>query len=77
MKIGVMNDPAKPVYDEVTSFGKAGFDFVDLTIEGPAARNIDAAELRPLLDRYKRTHQQVLFPETCIRHRLIFRQRRL
>jgi sugar phosphate isomerase/epimerase len=53
MKIGVMNDPAKPVYDEVTAFGKAGFDFVDLTIEGPNAFNIDAAELRTLLDRYR------------------------
>ncbi len=52
MKIGVMNDPAKPVIDEVASFGKAGFDFVDLTIEGPMAHDIEAAELRPLLDRY-------------------------
>ena len=52
MQIGVMNDPAKPVSDEVASFGKAGFDFVDLTIEGPAASDIDVAELRPILDRY-------------------------
>ena len=52
MQIGVMNDPARPVIDEVASFGKAGFDFVDLTIEGPAASDIDVAELRPILDRY-------------------------
>jgi len=52
MKIGVMNDPAKPVCDEVAAFGKAGFDFVDLTVEGPMAYNIDVTELRPLLERY-------------------------
>ena len=43
MKIGVMNHPTKPVYDEVKSFGQARFDFVDLTIEGPKA----FAEKRP------------------------------
>ena len=52
MKIGVMNNPAKSVYDEVISFGKARFDFLDLTIEGPAAMDVDAAKLRPILDRY-------------------------
>jgi len=52
MKIGVMNNPAKSVYDEATAFGEARFDFVDLTIEGPAAREIDAARLRPILDNY-------------------------
>jgi len=52
MKIGVMNNPAKPVYDEVTAFGEARFDFVDLTIEGPAALEIDIAKLQLILDRY-------------------------
>jgi sugar phosphate isomerase/epimerase len=52
MKIGVMNDPAKSVYEEVTSFGKAGFDFVDLTIEGPMSNDIEVAKLRPIIDRY-------------------------
>jgi len=52
MQIGAMNDPAKPVSDEVASFGKAGFDFVDLTIEGPAAYDIDAVKLHSILDRY-------------------------
>jgi sugar phosphate isomerase/epimerase len=55
MKIGVMNHPAKPVYDEIISFGKARFDFVDLTIEGPNALNIDTEKLRPILDRYHLT----------------------
>jgi len=52
MKIGVMNHPAKPIYDEVISFGKARFDFVDLTIEGPNAYNINPEKMRPILDRY-------------------------
>ena len=55
MKIGVMNHPAKPVYDEVVSFGKARFDFVDLTIEGPKASNIDTEKMRLILDRYNMT----------------------
>ena len=52
MKIGAMNDPAKSVYEEVISFGEAGFDFLDLTIEGPMAYDIEVAKLRLLLDRY-------------------------
>ena len=52
MKIGIMNHPAKPIYDEVLSFGKARFDFVDLTIEGPNAFNINPDKIRPILDRY-------------------------
>ena len=52
MKIGVMNNPGKSVYDEVTAFGDARFDFVDLTIEGPAALEIDVAKLQPILDSY-------------------------
>ena len=52
MKIGVMNHPAKPVYDEVISFGKARFDFVDLTIEGPKAYDINTEKMRPVLEHY-------------------------
>jgi sugar phosphate isomerase/epimerase len=52
MKIGVMNNPAKSVYDEVVAFGEARFDFVDLTIEGPTARDVDVADLRPILESY-------------------------
>jgi sugar phosphate isomerase/epimerase len=55
MKIGIMNHPAKPVYDEVISFGKAHFDFVDLTIEGPKAFNINPKKMQPILDRYHLT----------------------
>ncbi len=51
MKLGVMNHPAKSVYDEIISIGEARFDFVDLTIEGPSAVDIDPEKMRPLLDR--------------------------
>ena len=53
MKIGAMNHPAKPVYDEVISFGKARFDFVDLTIEGPNAYIVNPEALLPILDSYQ------------------------
>ena len=52
MKIGIMNNPSKSVYDEAAFCGKAGFDFLDLTIEGPNATNVDIAKLRPILDSY-------------------------
>ena len=52
MKIGLMNNPSKSVYTEATLCGKAGFDFLDLTIEGPNATNVDTARLRSILDSY-------------------------
>lgn len=52
MKIGIMNNPLKSVYDQAEFCGKAGFDFLDLTIEGPNATNVDIAILRPILDSY-------------------------
>jgi sugar phosphate isomerase/epimerase len=50
MKIGIMNNPSKSVYDEAAFCSKAGFDFLDLTIEGPRATTVDIAQLRPILD---------------------------
>ncbi len=52
MKIGIMNNPSKSVYDEAAFCGQAGFDFLDLTIEGPQASNVEIAQLRPILDSY-------------------------
>jgi sugar phosphate isomerase/epimerase len=52
MKIGIMNNPSKSIYDEAVLCGKAGFDFFDLTIEGPNAASVDIAQLRPILDSY-------------------------
>ena len=52
MKIGLMNDPSASVYDEITSFGEANYDFLDLTIEGPDALNPDPEKVLALLDQY-------------------------
>jgi len=52
MKIGIMNNPLKSVYDEAAFCGKVGFDFLDLTIEGPNATNVDFAKLKPILDSH-------------------------
>lgn len=51
MKIGVMNNPSASVYDEIELFGKAKYDFVDLTIEGPTAF-LDVKRVQTLLDKY-------------------------
>jgi len=53
MHIGVMNDPARPIYPQVEAIGKAGFDFIDLTIEAPLALDVDVDRLQALLDRYE------------------------
>ena len=50
MKIGIMNNPSKSVYDEAVFCGNAGFEFLDLTIEGPHATDIDIARLKPILE---------------------------
>ncbi|MGB5750153.1 MAG: sugar phosphate isomerase/epimerase family protein [Desulfobacterales bacterium] len=52
MKIGVMNNPTKSIYDEAIAFGKAGFDFIDLTIEGPQAMDVNTEKMGPILKHY-------------------------
>ena len=52
MKIGMMNNPSKSVNEQAAFCGNAGFDFLDLTIEGPSASMIDMAGLKPILDAY-------------------------
>jgi sugar phosphate isomerase/epimerase len=37
MKIGAMNHPARDPLEEIAWFGRHGFDFVDFTLEPPAA----------------------------------------
>lgn len=49
MKIGIMNNPSRSVYNEATFCGRSGFDFLDLTIEGPHAATVDISRLRRLL----------------------------
>ena len=52
MKIGIMNNPARSVYDEAIAFGKAGYDFLDLTIEGPNAKDVDLSKMGSILKKY-------------------------
>jgi sugar phosphate isomerase/epimerase len=52
MKIGVMNNPSKSIYDEAVAFGKAGFDFIDLTIEGPRAMDVETEKMETILRQY-------------------------
>src|SRR5215468_8279485 len=54
MKIGAMNHPARNPLEEIDWFGRQGFDFVDFTLEPPAADpdQIDAAAVRAALDRH-------------------------
>ena len=54
MQIGAMNHPARDPLEEIAWFGRHGFDFVDLTLEPPAADpgQIDPAAMRAALDRH-------------------------
>src|SRR5947208_942940 len=54
MKIGAMNHPARNPLEEIDWIGKSGFDFVDFTLEPPAADpdQIDPAAVRAALDRH-------------------------
>jgi sugar phosphate isomerase/epimerase len=51
MKIGAMNHPAKDPLAEIEWFGEQGFDFVDLTLEPPAAdpSEVDSEKIQRLL----------------------------
>jgi sugar phosphate isomerase/epimerase len=51
MLIGMMNNPRLSVYKEIEGIGEAGYDFVDLTIEGPTL-DVDRIRVRELLERY-------------------------
>jgi sugar phosphate isomerase/epimerase len=54
MKIGAMNHPARNPLEEINWFGRHGMDFVDFTLEPPAADpdQIDLGAVRAALDRY-------------------------
>ena len=54
MKIGGMNHPGKDPSAEITWFGQHGFDFVDLTLEPPAAApdEIDTEAVKRVLAKY-------------------------
>ncbi len=50
--IGVMNDPRRSIFEEIEAIGEAGYDFVDLTLEGPAALEVDTRRAADLCRRY-------------------------
>ena len=54
MQIGAMNHPARNPLEEIDWFGRHGFDFVDFTLEPPAADpgQIDPEAVRAALDRH-------------------------
>lgn len=54
MKIGMMNNPANDIYDEIIFAGENNFDFIDLTIEPPKAqiKDIDIKKIRNLCNKY-------------------------
>ena len=37
MRLGAMNDPRRPLLDEISWIATNGFDYIDLTLEAPAA----------------------------------------
>src|SRR5258706_605929 len=51
MVIGTMNHPARPVLKEIEWIAAMGFDFIDLTLEPPAAAvwKVDLGELQKAL----------------------------
>jgi sugar phosphate isomerase/epimerase len=47
--VGAMNNPARPLEEEVARIAAAGFDFVDLTLEPPRAWPLDGERVARLL----------------------------
>jgi sugar phosphate isomerase/epimerase len=54
MQLGIMNNPQADVLDELHWAAAHGFEFLDLTIEGPRAalEQIDAIQIRQALDQH-------------------------
>jgi len=54
MLIGAMNNPARDVFSEIQWIGEGKLDFVDLTLEPPAAApwKIDVKRVRAALEEY-------------------------
>lgn len=52
MKLGIMNDPRRDVFDEIQWASENGFDFIDLTVEGPCAalESLDGAKISTALE---------------------------
>ncbi|MDQ3895305.1 MAG: sugar phosphate isomerase/epimerase [Actinomycetota bacterium] len=48
-----MNNPARPLPDELARIARLGFEFVDLTLEPPGAWPVESRRVRELLDRHE------------------------
>ena len=55
MLIGTMNHPERAIEDEIAWMADAGMEFIDLTLEPPAAAswNVNAAAIRRALERHR------------------------
>lgn len=55
MLVGAMNHPARDLRQEIAGFAQLGMDFVDLTLEPPAAATwkVDPDEIRALLAEHR------------------------
>jgi sugar phosphate isomerase/epimerase len=55
MFIGTMNHPERPVLEEIEWMAEMGMEFIDLTLEPPAAAswNFDARAVRAALERHR------------------------
>jgi len=55
MKIGAMNHPARPVISEIGDISRAGFDFIDLTLEPPEAAwwHLDIEEVKSAINKHE------------------------
>ena len=52
MQIGLMNNPNAQLESELSAIGNAGYDFVDLTIEGPHVSHGDIDGIKTSLKQY-------------------------
>lgn len=55
MLIGTMNHPERPIVEEIEWMAELGMEFVDLTLEPPAAASwrVDTASVRNALERHR------------------------
>ena len=55
MQLGMMNDPARNLIDEINFAGKNKFNFIDLTLEPPLVqvKDINLNQVKSLCNKYK------------------------
>jgi sugar phosphate isomerase/epimerase len=53
VRLGLMNNPARPLADELARIATLGFEFVDLTLEPPGAWPVEPRRVRELLTEHE------------------------